>query len=174
MVLKMGRVRRACKAGKLEGAEMTQESKRRQFRSSIKLSGRLVAAIMVLTAAFLFPLAHAKEKPKDNPEDFTRVYAFTYDEVFQAANDALFRAGQHIKVSDKDKGLLSAFTYFPGLGAHCTIDVRIESISAKPETRVTYKVFECDKLPRQHKWGPASNYASGFFSSLQKVLATYK
>ena len=104
---------------------MTGRIEREQFQSPINLVAiGLVVAILVLTPA-LFSLPQTQEKSKDNPDDFTRVYKFTYDDVFQAANEVLFRHGGNIKTADKDKGLLSSVSNaVNGPEDRCTTDVR--------------------------------------------------
>src|ERR1017187_5380350 len=62
--------------------EMIRENERRKWRDSVTLAAWVIVAGIV-AAACLFPLAQAKEK--ENPEDYTRVYPFTYEETFQAA-----------------------------------------------------------------------------------------
>lgn len=66
-----------------EGAAMSQENERGQFRILVNVAAMgLVAAIVVLTATFLVPRAQAEDKL----EDFTRVFGDTYDEVSQASH----------------------------------------------------------------------------------------
>ena len=129
--------------------------------------------MLVLVPHFSFPVAQAQEKSKDSPDDFTRVYNFTYDDVFQAANEVLFRHGGNIKTADKEKGLLSSVSNaVNGPDDRCTTDIKVEAISPAPETRVTYH-GQCGK-PIHHKWEPTSQSAARFFGDLQKILSTYK
>jgi len=144
---------------------MTQKNECRKLHSSVNMAARgLAVAIMALTAAFLFPSAQAKDIPY-NPDNFTRVYEFNYDEVFQAAQQAMLRRGLNVKEADKDKGIIRI-----GFA-----DLHIEQISPKPEVRVTIDVH----LDPKKKYKPGPNYvglynANILFGELAKVLATYQ
>jgi hypothetical protein len=135
---------------------MTQETKRKKVKG-------LVVAVMALTSAFLFPAAQAKDKP----EDSTRVYQHTYDEVFQAAQKAAERLGWSVTTADKDKGAIT------GNGVNDNtknlFEAHIESVSAKPETRVTVVL----KLTGLSGRGGRQYFTNQFLSELAKVLATY-
>jgi hypothetical protein len=74
-----------------------------------------------------------------------------------AAQKALFRQGRAIKKADKDKGIITVSGY----------DVHIETVSPKPETRVTLDIHVKDTLTRL-------KLAGRFFVELQKVLSTYE
>jgi hypothetical protein len=133
----------------------------------------LALAIFLQAPAFSLRVVQAQEKPKDNRDDFTRVYEFTYNDVFEAAYQYYFRDGANIKTADKDKGLLIVVgNAINGPEDRCTNDIRIEAISPAPETRVTFH-RQCGK-PIHHKWEPAFRTAGRFFIGLQKILATYK
>jgi len=129
--------------------------------------------LVVLTAACLFPAAQAKDKP----EGSTRVYPYTYAEIFQASLDAMGRIGMYVSASDKEKGTIS------GKGGDCTplgsymrntcdLEIHIEAVSTKPETRVTLEA-------KKHKFGNLvvhveRDFKEKYFVELQKVLATYR
>jgi uncharacterized protein YndB with AHSA1/START domain len=116
----------------------------------------------VLATASLAPAVPGK----DNPEDFTRIYRHTYDEVFQAVQEEIERKGWFITDADKDKGTITGtFT-----DRKYTFEIRIETVSPKPETRVAMN-FNW----KEHRTGPKYKaVALTFFSELQKLLATYK
>jgi hypothetical protein len=123
-----------------------------------------LAALLTAIAAVPFaPTASAK----DNPDDYTRIYTHTYDEVFQAAQEAIARLGWFVTSTDKEKGLITA----NGLlrRTHNTCQIHIETVSAKPETRVTVDHIEHFMLAVDRR-----NRATEFLVELQKVLATYK
>jgi hypothetical protein len=44
----------------------------------------MTVALMTVIAVFLSPTAPAQNNNQPAPEDFTRVYAYTYDDVFQS------------------------------------------------------------------------------------------
>ena len=137
---------------------MSQDNRQRQSPlSRIPVATAIAVAIVVLAVACLMLDAHAK----DNPDDFTRVYAHTYDEVFQAAQTAVERLGWFVTSQDKDKGVVVV-----DYGKKHYLEVHLETVSAKPETRLTIVVFTCRTCSRRIP-------ADMLFSELQKVLATY-
>jgi hypothetical protein len=124
----------------------------------------IVVGIVALTTAFLSPVAQAKNKP----DDFTRVYAHTFDEVFQAAQNAIEREGGFVGNADKSKGVITG----KGIAGYSgmTWEIHIETISAKPETRLTINITS-----RGIGSGNSRRYAaSQFLMEVQKVLATYQ
>lgn len=138
---------------------MAQQNRRRRLFRLINVAGVSVVALAVV---FLSLAAQAK----DNPGDFTSVYGHTYDEVFQAAQQAIERLGWFVTNTDKDKGIITG----KGGGTYmrAVFELHIETISAKPETRITMTkvsgIF--------HGW--KASFAGQLFSETQKVLATYK
>jgi hypothetical protein len=153
---------------------MTQEERRKKFRSLMSLAARgLVVVLMALLAAFLFPAAQAKDKPEDN----TRIYQHTYDEVFQASQEALERMGMFLDDKDKEKGTISGSGVYKGAeGPRHTIrikfDVRTETVSTKPETRVTVNA-KAKGGPFGGDGGWGKHFAQDYLSEVQQVLATY-
>jgi hypothetical protein len=110
---------------------------------------------------------------KDKDQVFTQIYMHTYDEVFQASLEAIERMGLFVTAQDKDKGTIS------GKGSHqqkgvqlprdWTFDIHIETLSTKPETRVTINASS-------RGWVLASEKAAfkqDMASTLQQVLSTY-
>jgi len=106
------------------------------------------------------PAAYANDKYV-----YTVVYTHTYDEVFQAATNAVERIGWLVTNKDKDKGVIWV-QYSPTKPSHC-FEMHIETLNAKPETKVTICCFKAggQTFPR--------TLAGEAFSELQKVLATY-
>ena len=153
---------------------MTKENERKPGSSMNRVARGLAVAIMTLTAACLFPAAHAKDSPEDN----TRVYQHTYDEIFQASLEAMERIGLYASATDKENGTIS------GTGGDCTsrntafthtcdLKIHIEIVSSKPETRVT--IIETKKHGHGDGWVPIERpFKQKFFGELQKVLATYR
>jgi hypothetical protein len=127
---------------------------------------------VVLTAAYLFPAAQAKDKP---PEETTQIYRHTYDEVFQASQDAIERMGMFVKDKDKDKGTISGNGTYRGTnntGVHnveMIFDIKIMTVSAKPETQVTVNAQGKGIIARSYQ----KQFTQNFLSEVQKVLATY-
>jgi len=52
--------------------------------SIIQTAKAMTVALMTVIAVFLSPTAPAQNNNQPAPEDFTRVYAYTYDDVFQS------------------------------------------------------------------------------------------
>jgi hypothetical protein len=104
---------------------------------------------------------------KGNPEDFTRVYRYTYDEVFAATQDAIERLGWSVTNADKDKGTIT------GRGIYNknsnTFEIHVETVSPKPETRMTVVQIKDGIFFSNGKLA-----AGQLFSEVQKVLVTYK
>jgi hypothetical protein len=128
--------------------------------------------LVVLPAASLAPAAPAK----DTDEQTTQIYQHTYDEVFQAAQDSIERLGCAVKNADKDKGIITGDgVCATGPGGHThkvAFDMLIETVSPKPETRVTINVtsisiFKPDKKSLQMK------FTADMFREMHKVLSTY-
>jgi hypothetical protein len=116
--------------------------------------------LVVLTVASLAPGA-----PKKNEEhEITQVCQHTYDEVFQASQDAIERAGFFVTAKDKDKGTISG----NGAAGKFTFEMYIEPLNTKPETRVTMH-----GRGKHWDWRYTSSQLDAILSELQKVLATY-
>jgi hypothetical protein len=114
---------------------------------------------------------------KDKAEESSATFTHTYDEVFQAAQEATERLGLFVTNTDKNRGVVSGKGVYSGGQAaqwpmKLTFDVHIETVSPKPETRVTIDVQRKAKISGR---GVSSNvFKSAYLSELQKVLATYK
>jgi hypothetical protein len=155
---------------------MTQENGRRQSRGSVNLAALgQVIAMLALAVAFSCGSAQANDKKKDNPADFTRVFALTYDEVFQASRQALLRQGWNVTDADKDKGTIRGIVISDEVGGNNKneFEVHVEVVSSKPETRAAINVTVHHTMmlndAEVRRW-----CASHFFTELQKVLATYQ
>src|SRR5271157_2059950 len=137
-----------------------------------------VTALVLVLGVLIFggygaSLASGAPNNKDKDQVFTQIYLHTYDEVFQASLEAIERMGLFVTAQDKDKGTIS------GKGSHqqkgvqlprdWTFDIHIETLSTKPETRVTINASS-------RGWVLASEKAAfkqDMASELQKVLSTY-
>jgi hypothetical protein len=110
----------------------------------------------------------------------SHVYAFTYDEVFAGSLDAIARLGMFVETQDKAKGSITGNGTYVGRGggrrAKTTFKIAINSVSSKPETRVT--VVATAHLPGWNFKFENKQYETEFtedlLAELQKVLATYK
>lgn len=136
--------------------------------------GKLAVMLVVLTVASLAPGAPKNDKDgKDGKQETTWVAQHTYDEVFQAAQDAIERLGDIVTDKDKDKGTISGKQV---IGDKITFDIHVEALNAKPETRVTIsstwdvRCWGCnDKLKSRVN----SRLQEKLVAEMQKVLATY-
>lgn len=140
---------------------MIGERSWREYQRSPNLAKTaMIALILMLPVASLIPAAYAKDKT----DDFTKVYTHTYDEVFQAAQNAAEREGWFVTNKDKDKGVI--WVQYSSTKPSHSFEMHIETLSAKPETKVTICCFKTrQSFPRV--------IAGEMFSELQKVLATY-
>lgn len=145
-------------------------------------AGRATVVSMVLVLGILIFGGYASSSPRpggappaapNKDQALTQTYLHTYDEVFQASLEAIERMGLFVTAQDKDKGTIS------GKGSHqqkgvqlprdWTFDIHIETLSTKPETRVTINASS-------RGWVLASEKAAfkqDMASELQKVLSTY-
>jgi hypothetical protein len=144
-----------------------------------KYAKRAVVTALVLVLGVLllcgFGDSRASGAPgKEKDEQLTRVYTHTYDEVFQASQETIERLGLTVVNTDKDKGTISGDgQYRMRIGDFAKVNVQehIETISAKPEVRVTL-VLKI-KAPPLEGGMARNNFVPDFFNELQKVLATY-
>ena len=111
---------------------------------------------------------------KEKDEQLTRVYTHTYDEVFQASQETIERLGLTVVNTDKDKGTIGGdggYRMRNGDFAKVNVQEHIETVSAKPEVRVTL-VLKI-KAPPLEGGMARNNFVPDFFNELQKVLSTY-
>jgi hypothetical protein len=123
----------------------------------------LVVVLGALATVSFSSSAFGKNKLDEECTD-TRIYQHTYDEVFQAAQDAIERKGWFVTNADKDKGTISGHMESPKV----TLEIHVEPVSPKPETRVTFSIM-CNSKYR-YRMQPVNS----FLSLVQKVLATYR
>ena len=111
---------------------------------------------------------------EDKDDQLTRIYTHTYDEVFQASQETIERLGLTVSNTDKDKGTISGdgeYRMRNGDFAKVNVQEHIETISTKPETRVT--IVLKIKAPPLEGGIARNNFVPDFFNELQKVLSTY-
>ncbi len=133
-----------------------------------------VAALVLVLGALIFS-AFAGPSASGSPgndKELTRVYQHTYDEVFQASQEAIERMGLYVTAKDKDKGTISGNGNYqpPGAGRfEWTFDIHIETLSTKPETRVTINANAGSGCGA----GCRNAFKQDMAGNLQKVLSTY-
>jgi len=133
-----------------------------QSRCSVGATvGKLAVMLVALTAASWAPGA----PKKDQSHEFTQVYQHTYDEVFQATQEAIERRGYFVTDKDKDKGTISG----NGESGHFTFDIHIEALNTKPETRVAIDVV----FKGLGAGAVRQSVSQKILTEIQKVLATY-
>jgi hypothetical protein len=99
----------------------------------------------------------------------SHVYNYSYDEVFQGSQEAIQRLGWFDTGKNKDKGTISGHGMFAG--CKVPFEIHIETVSAKPETKVTVSANKggCFGIHKNSQNGVKND----ILSELQKVLATY-
>jgi len=142
------------------------ENQRLRFQARSAVAVMAVTLSVLATAGLAYAGNPKDKKPNDNKEEATQVYNHTYDEVFQAAQERIERNGWFIDKADKDKGIIIT----AAIDKKCPIDIHIESVSPKPETRVTVR-WRCQGWALRHY---SHDLGDGYLSGLQKVLATYR
>jgi hypothetical protein len=127
----------------------------------------LAAQLGVLVIASLAPAAPKKD------DTSSQVYQHTYDEVFQASQEAIERMGLFLGDKDKDKGKLSGNGTYQEPGYTGTFkmifDIHIETLSTKPEARLTIST-QAKGMVAGHV---LKSFNQRFLSEVQKVLSTY-
>ena len=154
---------------------MNQDSRSRRPQSWGCAVATFVAAVLVVLMTI--PFARVASA-KDNPEKFTRVYQHSYDEVWEAAIEAVERKGLSAVDRDKDKGTITGtgkYEGHPGPGqtryVQMDFEIFIESVNPKPETRMTIREIHTKGFLSGTYRG---SFADGLLAEVQKVLATYK
>jgi hypothetical protein len=143
-----------------------KECEQSRCTAGVTVGKLALITLVVLTAVCLFPAAQAKDKP----EDYTMVVLHTYDEVFQAAQTAVERKGWIVTGTDKDKGVITA----KNPDGKCVIELHVEIISQKPETRVTMNIIKNYGFWKKPLGGWDASVWQMVSSEMQKVLATYQ
>ena len=128
-------------------------------------AGRLTVVPSILVLGVLIfggygaPSASAAPKKEDTA---SQIYQHTYDEVYQASQEAIERMGLFLGDKDKDKGTLNGNGPYQEPGYTGTFqmifDIHIETLSTKPETRLT--------ISTQHKGMIASHELKVFQSAV--------
>jgi hypothetical protein len=106
--------------------------------------------------------------PPAPSKEVSRVYQHTYDEVFQASQEAIERMGLFLTGKDKDKGTISGNGVYKWAGKDCTFDIHIEALNTNPETRVTINAKVKGIVV-----GSEAKLKAEFLAELQQVLSTY-
>ncbi len=149
-------------------------------RNSLRIAAAALCFVVAALAAIL--VSPAKADAKDKPEDYTRVYQHTYDEVFQATQKAIERMGCFVKTTDQAKGAIAGngkcatgvAGFSPTMSWKVEFEVRIETVSAKPETRVSVEATTKGQFGNYGGVGGARKaFKEQLLSEIQKVLATY-
>lgn len=135
----------------------------RQSRSASRLSATVLAVVMCTFILFLSAPATAEDKP--GQEELT--FKHSYDEVLEASQMAFKGKGWVITSTDKDKGMIVGNTG----GGRCNpqFEVRIASVSPKPETRVTVTVTTQGRLCGEVR----NDTPIEVLAEIQRILATY-
>jgi hypothetical protein len=149
-----------------------------ECRQSRSIAGAVIGrlaliALVVLIAAPVNSGASKNEKDQET----TRIYQHTYDEVFQASQEAIERMGMFLENKDKEKGTISGSGVYKGAGGPThtitiKFDIRIETVSTKPETRVTVNA-KAKGGPFGGDGGWGKHFVLDYMGEVQKVLATY-
>ncbi|MGD1019427.1 MAG: hypothetical protein ABSA12_08920 [Verrucomicrobiia bacterium] len=149
-------------------------------------AGKLAVMLLVLTLASCATDAPAPGSGRDEhfcEQQKTQVYQHTYDEVFQACQEAIERLGFVVTDMDKDKGTISGRDdHFDG--SKYTFSMHVETLNTKPETSITFNGHYNEKwggMIAVMTLGGASNIAQRqsianlgrLASEVQQVLATY-
>jgi hypothetical protein len=131
---------------------------------------------LALVALSVSALAACASGLPSTEEDFTRTYGRTYDEVFQASQEAVERMGLFVKTQDKDKGTITGEGTYTPKGytgpSKFVFTINIKILNDKPETSAT--------ITAERKGGPLgreggeARFRDEFLIELQKVLATYR
>jgi hypothetical protein len=140
-----------------------------------RYSKRTAIAAFVLLLGVLILYGNAASLPKPggalpagSSKEVSRVYQHTYDEVFQASQEAIERMGLFLVDKDKDKGTISGNGVYKWAGKDCTFDIHIEALNTKPETRVTINAKVKGIVV-----GSEAKLKADFLAMLQQVLSTY-
>ena len=140
------------------------------------LCGIGVALMIVLTGC-----VNLSPEAKFPPADYPQVYFHTFDECMDAAPTAIERLGWKITNVDKDKGTIAGAVplgyplpgFVPSGASEQPFEIHIETVSSKPETRVTLVEL---KTFATHGFGSQLNKsrAEQFSIEFSKALATLR
>jgi hypothetical protein len=112
------------------------------------------------------------------------LYRFAFDDVFDAAESMMLRAGFQTELADREKGVLQGSGMIPHMWSGgqgvvpFTICIAVREVSDEPRTELTMKL--------DAHWGvfansltfatedPAQKRGPEFVAQLQQILATYE
>jgi len=134
--------------------------------------GRLAVMLVVLMVAACATMG-PEPRIKDTDQGVTQIFRHTYDEVFQASEEAIERQGWFLDATDKEKGTISGRGSALVAGVKGVFYIHIETLNTKPETRVTFISRENNAF-RSNGIDTSVNGGHRFFPELQKVLSTYR
>ncbi len=137
-------------------------------RAGVAVFALMLGALIFGGYAVSLPKPASGAMPGGSSKEVSRVYQHTYDEVFQATQEAIERMGLFVTAKDKEKGTISGNGVYKWAGKDCTFDIHIEAINTSPETRVTINGKVKGIIP-----GSESKLKADFLAMLQQVLATY-
>jgi hypothetical protein len=148
----------------------------------------IVAAVLVLTTGCfstpplrtgvgLYPNQPTPVKIKGSSKQFSssRNFPFTFDDVFQAANDNAFRKGLIIEEKNEEAGTIVGNGYWQMIcgagpcGMNITYIIYVDEVDDNPTTRLTF-LFDRYTITG---WGGEAGVANDFLVEVQKILATY-
>jgi len=121
-------------------------------------------------------------------QDKSEIYSYTFDEVFQGAQEMTQRLGAFADSADKDKGVITGHGMSrgaPGYKFPVGFEIHIEVLNAKPETKVSCSTRYpkssrfCNRrlkeaLEKGVESGAPANFNADFLGGLQKLLVTSK
>lgn len=149
---------------------------RSRNRAGMAVAKLALIILVVLTAAPLAAGASKKDKGEDGnyyPQELTGVYQHSYDEVFQASQEAIERLGWFVTDNDKDKGTISGKKNTSASDTQRFIfRIHIESLNTKPETKITINAH-WNKKGNYIREPSTREFEEKLATMLQKVLATY-
>lgn len=105
----------------------------------------------------------------------SREYPYTFDDVFQAASDVIFRRGLIIEQKNKQAGTivgnghLEAVCGFGPCKMNITYILHVQEVNSKPTTRLTMTLDRHSLIA----WGAESSEAIDILVDVQKHLASY-
>jgi hypothetical protein len=150
------------------------------------IAGKLAVMLLVLTFVSCATDAPAPGMDTDvhcGEQQITRVYQHTYDEVFQACQEAIERLGWSITDKDSDKGTINGFGTINVFNAPAAekskgiFSLHVETLNTKPEVSVTFNGHYTRKSVLLLSDSTYKEFIRGGLGKLsdevQKVLATY-
>jgi len=121
-------------------------------RRSVWPSEAAVLAALCISAITSPTSAAPADKGRDKKgSEFAKVYAYTYDEVFEGAQEAIEQRGWLVTAAEKEQGVIAGRPASPECSITFTFHIQpIEARGPKPATKVTIAVnshgFGCLEL----------------------------